>query len=197
MVIPGIEKYSVILASRSPRRQQLLKELGVNFAVREVDFDESYPDVLRGKEIACYLSEKKAEPFRKTISPTELVITADTIVWINGKVLGKPSDTDEAVFMIRELSGAVHEVITGVTLLSSIAEKTFCVSTRVTFSRLSENEIRYYAETFRPFDKAGAYGIQEWIGLAACSKINGSYYNVVGLPSERLYAELKKFVLRK
>jgi len=132
--------------------------------------------------------------FLSEIKDNEIVITADTIVWCKGRVLGKPAGADEARQMIRYLSDDTHEVITGVTILSKAKEKTFSVSTKVTFERLSDEEINFYVEGFQPYDKAGAYGIQEWIGLAACSRIEGSYFNVVGLPVQRLYKELQKFI---
>ncbi|MCX6303141.1 MAG: Maf-like protein [Bacteroidia bacterium] len=194
MITDNLNKYRIILASRSPRRQQLLKQLGLRFKVVIKDFDESYPENLSGEKIAIYLAGQKARSFRNEISDNEIVITADTIVWCNNQVLGKPADKEEARQMLRDLSGNTHEVITGVSLLSASKEKTFSVSTKVTFDNLSDEEIDYYIERFSPYDKAGAYGIQEWIGLAACSRIEGSYFNVVGLPVQRLYKELQLFI---
>jgi len=194
MIIDDLNKYRIILASRSPRRQQLLQELGIKFEVVVRDYDESYPEELKGKEIAEYLSGEKARHYLAEIKDNEIIITADTIVWCNDKVLGKPADAEEAKNMIRELSGNVHDVITGVTLLSNKKEKTFTDLTRVTFEEMSGEEISYYVENFKPFDKAGAYGIQEWIGITACSRIEGSYFNVVGLPVQKLYKELKEFI---
>lgn len=194
MISDELNKYRIILASSSPRRQQLLKLLGIEFDIVIRDYDETYPPHLAGEEIAVYLAGVKAASFRNKLAGNEIVITADTIVWCNNRVLGKPSDADEAKKMIRDLSGNTHEVITSVVLLSSFKEKSFSVSTRVTFSALSEEEINYYIENFRPYDKAGAYGIQEWIGIAGCSRIEGCYFNVVGLPVQRLYEELKKFI---
>jgi septum formation protein len=194
MLIDDLNKYRIILASRSPRRQQLLRETGLRFEVVVREYEESFPGNLKGAEIAAYLSRQKAECFKGEVTLNEIVITADTIVWCNNKVLGKPADTDDAKKMIRELSGNTHEVITGVTLLSASKEKTFTDSTRVTFEKLSAEEISYYVDNFKPFDKAGAYGIQEWIGIAACSRIEGSYFNVVGLPVQKLYKELKEFI---
>jgi septum formation protein len=194
MITDNLNRYRIILASRSPRRQQLLKQLGIRFDVVLKDYDESYPENLSGEKIAIYLARKKAESFRNEISDNEIVITADTIVWCKSKVLGKPADKEEARQMLRDLSGDTHEVITGVSLLSSSKEKTFSVSTKVTFDSLPDEEIDYYIERFSPYDKAGAYGIQEWIGLAACSHIEGSYFNVVGLPVQRLYKELRLFI---
>jgi septum formation protein len=195
MIVDNLNKYRIILASRSPRRQQLLRQLGIKFDVVIRDNIEAYPPGLSGEEIAVYLAREKAGSFRNKLSDNEIVITADTIVWCNNRVLNKPANANEARLMISDLSGNTHEVITGVSLLSSVKEKTFSVSTKVTFMRLSDEEINYYIEKYRPYDKAGAYGIQEWIGLAACSRIEGSYFNVVGLPAQRLYEELKEFVM--
>ncbi len=194
MITDNLNKYRIILASRSPRRQQLLRQVGIRFDVIIKDYTESYPENLSGEEIAVYLTREKAKLFKNEISDNEIVITADTIVWCKNRVLGKPAGAEEARQMIRDLSDDTHEVITGVSLLSSSKEKTFSVSTKVTFARLSDEEINYYIEKFRPYDKAGAYGIQEWIGLAACSRIEGSYFNVVGLPVQRLYKELQEFI---
>jgi septum formation protein len=195
MIVDNLNKYRIILASRSPRRQQLLRQLGIKFDVVIRDYIETYPPDLSGEEIAVFLAREKASSFRNKLSDNEIVITADTIVWCNKRVLNKPANANEARLMISDLSGNTHEVITGVSLLSSVKEKTFSVSTKVTFARLSDEEINYYIEKFRPYDKAGAYGIQEWIGIAACSRIEGSYFNVVGLPVQRLLTELKSFVI--
>lgn len=194
MMITSLDKYRIVLASRSPRRQQLLRELGLKFEVAEIDFNETFPENLKGEEAAIWLAKGKADSFRKKLSDKEIVITADTIVWCNGKVLGKPSDYEDARRMIREISGNTHEVITGVNLLSLKKEASFSETTRVTFEKLSEEEIEYYINEFKPFDKAGAYGIQEWIGIAACSRIEGSYFNVVGLPVQKVYKELMEFM---
>jgi len=194
MIIEDLNSYRIILASRSPRRQQLLKEAGLNFDVVIRDYDETCPENLPGEEIARFLSHQKAYSFRNEISDNEIIITADTIVWCRNKILGKPVDPDDARRMLVELSGNTHEVITGVTILSSAKEKTFSETTRVTFESLSEEEILFYIEKFKPFDKAGAYGIQEWIGIIACSGIEGSYFNVVGLPVQRLFRELELFI---
>jgi septum formation protein len=190
----NLKNYRIILASRSPRRQQLLKDLGLRFDIIVGDFVEDYPVNLNGKEIAMYLAKAKAVYFKDEVADNEIIITADTIVWCNGRVLGKPAGRNEAAEMIRDLSGNTHEVITGVTLLSSTKERTFFDTTKVTFEPLTDEEIGYYVEKFHPYDKAGAYGIQEWIGIAACSRIEGSYFNVVGLPVHKLYKELKEFV---
>jgi septum formation protein len=194
MVTDDLTKYRIILASRSPRRQELLRGLGLRFDVITRDYPEAYPENLTGGEIAMYLAKEKAGYFRNEIADNEIIITADTIVWCNGRVLGKPDDKNKAAEMIRDLSGNTHEVITGVTLLSATKERTFFDSTKVTFESLTDEEINYYIEEFRPFDKAGAYGIQEWIGIAACSRIEGSYFNVVGLPVHKLYRELQYFI---
>jgi septum formation protein len=169
--------------------------MGLKFDVVIREYEESYPANLKGEEIALYLASLKSESFKKEISSNEIVITADTIVWCNNEVLGKPSDFHDARRMIRALSGNTHEVITGVALLSSSKERVFADTTKVTFERLSEEEIDYYIDNFKPYDKAGAYGIQEWIGVAACSRIEGSYFNVVGLPVQKLYQELKEFIM--
>ncbi|HBE40094.1 MAG TPA: septum formation protein Maf [Bacteroidales bacterium] len=189
-----LNRFRIILASGSPRRKQLLEELGLEFDVITRNYSEAFPEKLKGEEIALYLSGKKADLFRDELSENEILITADTIVWCNGRVLGKPSDKEEAYSMIKALSGNTHQVITGVTLLSASAERSFSDITNVTFDFLTAEEINYYIGNFKPFDKAGAYGIQEWIGLAACSRIEGSYFNVVGLPVQKLYRELIGFV---
>lgn len=170
--------------------------MGISFEVSLKDYPEIYPPDLSGREIAEYLAREKASFFRSEISDNMIVITADTIVWCNNEVLGKPADVFDARRMISAISGNTHEVITGVTLLSVEKERTFSESTRVTFEELSDDEIAYYIEEYQPFDKAGAYGIQEWIGLAACSRIEGSYFNVVGLPVQRLYKELRGFIIK-
>jgi septum formation protein len=195
MLIDNLSKHRIILASRSPRRQELLRELGVMFEIVVKEFDETYPTHLKSEEIALYLAHSKAIQFKNNISDNEIVITADTIVWCNNKVLGKPLNYDDAISMLKEISGTTHEVITGVCLYSSVKEKAFSVTTKVTFETLSDEEIVYYIAKFKPYDKAGAYGIQEWIGLATCSHIEGSYFNVVGLPVQRLYKELQNFIL--
>jgi septum formation protein len=194
MLTKDLCNFRIILASRSPRRQQLLHELGLEFEVSVIEFDETYPADLKGKEIAEYISRGKAGSFAGIVKEDEIVITADTIVWCDNKVLGKPKDCEDAAAMLTRISGNTHEVITGVTLLTKHKERTFSVSSKVTFDTLSGEEIRFYIENFRPYDKAGAYGIQEWIGLAACSSIEGSYFNVVGLPVRTLYRELKEFI---
>lgn len=189
-----LNSYRVILASRSPRRQQLLKELGVKFDTVIRDFEETFPEGLTGEEIARFVAHSKAVSFRDEIADNEIVITADTIVWCNNQVLGKPVDKQDAFRILKEISGNTHEVITGVSIFSKKKEVTFSDSTKVTFEVLSDDDINYYIDKYKPYDKAGAYGIQEWIGIVACSKIEGSYFNVVGLPVQRLYFELKNFL---
>lgn len=195
MIIDNLNKFKFILASRSPRRQQLLSDMGLKFDVVIMDYEETFPADLTGEEIARYVAHEKALSFNNKISDNEIIITADTIVWCNNKILGKPQNHEDALRILREISGNTHEVITGVTLLSKHKENTFSVSTKVTFETLSDEELNYYIQKFEPFDKAGAYGIQEWIGIIACSHIDGSYFNVVGLPVQRLYAELRQFIL--
>ena len=195
MIIDKLNDFKIILASRSPRRQQLLRELGLKFDVVVEEYDESYPAGLTGEEIARYVSYEKAALFRNRLSENEIVIAADTIVWCNNKVLGKPADREDAIAILKEISGNTHEVITGVSLRTKNREMTFSDTTKVTFEAFSEEEIHYYIDNFKPYDKAGAYGIQEWIGIIACSHIDGSYFNVVGLPVQRLYRELQDFIL--
>ncbi len=194
MIADILNNYRIILASQSPRRQQLLKELGLNFEVVVKEYSETYPENFTGKDIALFVAQQKASLFKDEITENELVITADTIVWCNNQVLGKPLNSGDAAKILREISGNTHEVITGVCILSSVMEKSFTVSTKVTFEIIADEEIEYYIQNFRPFDKAGAYGIQEWIGIIACSHIEGSYFNVVGLPVHQLYRELQEFV---
>jgi len=194
MGIDEINKYRIILASKSPRRRELLKDLGIVFEVMVSDWTEEYPPHLKGPEIAVYLAGEKARSLRNRINPGEIIITADTVVWCNGKVLDKPSDREDAREIIKEISGNTHDVITGVSLLSLNKQRSFFSSTKVTFSELTDEEIEYYIAKFEPYDKAGAYGIQEWIGLAACSHIEGSYFNVMGLPVEQVYRELQQFI---
>jgi septum formation protein len=194
MILNQFDNLKIILASRSPRRQHLLKELGLKFDVVIREYNEVYPEGLKGEEIARFVAHEKAASFKNEITDNEIVIAADTIVWCNNKVLGKPVDHDDAVWILKQISGNTHEVVTGVSFLSRSKEYTFSDTTRVTFETLSDQEINYYITKYKPYDKAGAYGIQEWIGIIACSHINGSYFNVVGLPVQRLYKELQKFV---
>ena len=195
MLVDKLNEFNIILASRSPRRQQLLHELGLKFDVVIKDYVETYPEGLDGEEIARYIAYEKAASFKNQLSANDIVIAADTIVWCNKKVLGKPLDQEDAIAILKEISGNTHEVITGVSIRSHSREITFSESTKVTFEKFTDEEIAYYIANYRPFDKAGAYGIQEWIGIIACSHIDGSYFNVVGLPVQRLYKELQRFIL--
>ena len=189
-----MEKYKLLLASKSPRRREIMDLLRIPYTVVTMEgLDESYPAELPPEKVSEFISNKKAEAFLRNISEDELVITADTIVICEGQILGKPKDEKEAKEILRFLSGKTHEVSTGVTLASKTKKVTFSSVTKVKFADLSEDEIRYYVEKFRPLDKAGAYGIQEWIGAVAVAEINGSFYNVMGLPVHRLYQELKNF----
>lgn len=187
--------YRIILASNSPRRKELLAGIDIPFEVRVLqDIDESYPADLPTKEIAGYISRKKADAYRQTMAADELVITADTIVVLGQEVMGKPKDAAEAHRMLRDLSGKTHQVITGVTLTTLTQQKSFSVETDVTFKQLSDEEIDYYVTHYRPFDKAGAYGIQEWIGHIGVTALHGSYFNVMGLPVQRIYEALGTFI---
>lgn len=190
--LKNLERYKVVLASNSPRRKQLLEQLGVNFTTRVLSgIDESYPQDLPVEEIAEYISQKKATAYCEQMTEDELVITADTIVVCGNKVMGKPKDSEDACDMLRELSGKTHKVVTGVTITTKDKTISFSTITEVDFAELTEKEITYYVETYKPLDKAGAYGIQEWIGCVGVSGMKGSYYNVMGLPIFRLYQELK------
>lgn len=191
-MLSHLNKYHIILASASPRRRQLLSGLGIDFEVRTLaGIDESYPDHLQGEAIAAYISKAKAEAYRATLAPNDLVITADTIVSVDGNVLGKPANEAEAHQMLQLLSGRTHKVVTGVTLMTKSQQQTFTATTSVTFAPLTEAEITHYITHYRPLDKAGAYGIQEWIGMIAVESIQGSYFNVMGLPVQRLYKALR------
>ena len=218
MLQEKLSKYNIILASKSPRRQFLLKELGLDFEIRVKDVDESFPQKLKGEKIALYLCRKKAEAFSNELKPNDLLITADTIVWIGNQVLNKPADFNEAVKMLKMLSGKMHTVYTGVCIgcysprpyrngsfgrafqggvarfgvTGDVKMKTFAVSTKVFFKKLSDEEIDFYVTNYKPYDKAGAYGAQEWIGYVGVKKIIGSYFNVMGLPVRELYEEMMK-----
>ena len=184
--------YQLILASASPRRKELLAGLNIPFEVRLIDgIDETYPPELPTDEVPLYISQKKAAAYKANISPHTIVLTADTVVVCNEQILGKPIDEADARRMLQMLSGKTHRVITGVTLLVEGNSKSFSVATDVIFKPLSAAEIDYYIRTFKPFDKAGAYGIQEWIGYIGVTAINGSYFNVMGLPVQRIYEELR------
>ena len=191
-MLDNLEKYKVILASGSPRRRELMAGLGVNYEVRILpDVDESYPDTLQGEEIPLYIAKEKADAYIPMMQPDELIITADTIVWLDGKVLGKPRDREDALQMLRTMSGRTHEVFTGVCITTTDWQRSF-TQTEVRFATLSEDEIIYYVDNFKPMDKAGAYGVQEWIGFIGVENISGSYYNIMGLPVQKLYRELLK-----
>lgn len=180
------------MASNSPRRKELLAGLGLPYEVRVLPgIDESYPDTLQGEAIPVYISQRKAEAYRGTLADNELLITADTIVWLDGRVLGKPADEAEAVAMLKALSGRRHQVITGVSLTTRSFSKSFASVSEVVFAPLDDEEIEWYVSKFRPMDKAGAYGVQEWIGFVGVESLSGSYFNVMGLPVQRLYRELK------
>ncbi len=193
-MLENLKNYHVILASNSPRRRELLAGLGIDYEVRVLSgVDESYPETLPVADIAEYIAAKKAEAYRQTMGDGELIITADTVVICGDEVMGKPTDEADASRMLRQLSGRVHHVTTGVCLTTCRQQRRFSVTTEVTFKQLSDEEINYYVKKYRPFDKAGAYGIQEWIGYIGCTGLNGSYYNVMGLPVQRIYQELLLF----
>lgn len=183
----------LILSSNSPRRKELLQGLGVPFDVLVIKgIDESYPDTLPATEVAEYIAQKKAIPYRDNLIGTDnIVLTADTVVVCGNDIMGKPTDEQDAFRMLRELSGKTHQVYTGVCLTTTAMQKHFTVCTDVTFKELSDDEIWHYIRTYKPMDKAGAYGIQEWIGYIGITGIKGSYYNVMGLPVQRIYEELK------
>ncbi len=196
MVTPfeNLRKYSVILASGSPRRRELLSSIGLEYKVRTIEgISEEYPANLNAEEVPQFISREKAQAYRATMEKNELIITADTVVALDNKILGKPHGKDEAVEMLQFLSGRTHQVITGVTLMTETREETFATTSNVTIAKLLDNEIEYYIEKYKPYDKAGAYGIQEWIGMIGVTGIEGSFFNVMGLPVQRLYTLLKTF----
>ena len=193
-MLDNLKKYRLILASNSPRRKELLAGLGLDYEVRTLpDVDESYPESLQGGDIPLYISRMKADAYKPMLQSDELMITADTIVWMDGMVLGKPRNKLGAIEMLRQLSGGVHYVYTGVSITTQTRQESFYVATEVRFANLTDEEIEYYVDTYQPMDKAGAYGVQEWIGYIGVENIQGSYFNVMGLPVQRLYTELKKF----
>lgn len=194
-LLSHLNKYHIILGSQSPRRSELLASLNIPFEVKTIDLEETYPKELVGVDIPVYLAEKKADEHIKTLDDNTLLITADTIVWHEGKVYNKPTDKHEAYTMLKSLSGKTHQVITGVCICTLKKRKVFHVISDVRFARLNSHEINYYIEHFKPYDKAGAYGIQEWIGYIGVEYIEGSYFNVMGLPIQRLYTELKNWKL--
>ena len=193
-MLDNLKKYNIVLASNSPRRKELLQRMGVNFKVRTLfGIDESYPDSLRGEDIVRYISRNKAQAYRSSMAPNELLITADTIVYVEGEVMGKPKTAEQAKEMLHKLSGKSHQVITGVTIVTADRTEDFGVTSQVKFAEITDEEINFYVDNYLPFDKAGAYGIQEWIGIVAVEEIKGSYFNVVGLPVPPLYQKLKTF----
>lgn len=190
-----LKKCEILLASGSPRRKELLSVLGIPFRVVEASHGhETYPEHLKAGDIALYLAEQKSLAYAGIIGENQILLTADTIVWHHGRELGKPSGDGEARSMLAKLSGSTHQVYTGVWLRSTCEGKGFLVSTDVTFSRLTAQEITHYVEHYRPFDKAGSYGIQEWIGHIGVERIQGSYFNVMGLPVQRVYSEIKSMI---
>jgi len=193
MVLENLKNYRIILASKSPRRQELLADLGIEFETETHEIDEVFPEGLPMEEIPQFLARLKAEPFVGTMKENDLVITSDTIVYVEGEVLGKPADYTDAVKMMEKLSGRRHEVVTGVCLTSKNKQVSFASVTDVFFKALSRDEIDYYITHYKPYDKAGAYGIQEWIGYIGIERIEGSYFNVMGLPVQHLYEELRKW----
>lgn len=194
-MLDNLNKYNIILASNSPRRKELLAGLGISFEVRVLkDIDESYPArSISAHDVPLYIAGKKADGNRESMKPNDLLITADTVVIVDNEILGKPTDEADARRMLHKLSGKTHCVVTGVCLTSADKQKRFAVSTDVTFKKLTDEEIDYYVSTYHPLDKAGAYGIQEWIGYIGVTGLSGSYFNVVGLPVQRIYNELLCF----
>ncbi|MGQ8338863.1 Maf family nucleotide pyrophosphatase [Sunxiuqinia sp. A32] len=193
MVLKNLEKYQLVLASMSPRRQKLLSDLGLEFKVVDAGVEESYPEELGMTAIPEFLAELKANAIKEKLQENEILITADTIVWKDDKVIGKPENKEDAIRILNELSGSQHQVITGMCVQSTSKKYCFHAVTEVWFDKLSDDEIQFYVDSHKPFDKAGAYGIQEWIGYVGIEKIDGSFYNVMGLPIHKLYQYLKKF----
>lgn len=185
-----LKKYILILASGSPRRQQFFKDLDLDFEIRLKEIEEIYPPELKAYEITNYLAELKASAYEGELNPNEILITSDTIVWHNDKALGKPKDEQDAFEILKSLSNATHEVITSVCFKTNEKIEILHEITKVTFNELSEESIRYYLENYKPYDKAGSYGIQEWIGFIGVSKIEGSYANVMGMPTDKVYEYL-------
>ncbi len=193
MLKEKLNKINIILASGSPRRQQFFKEMDLHYSIRLKEIEEIYPDHLQAEEITNFLAELKANAFENELKENDVLVTSDTIVWLNGKALGKPKDYDDAFQMLQQLANQTHEVITSVCLKSIDKIEVFHCVTKVTFGNLSDEAIRYYLDNYKPFDKAGSYGIQDWIGLIGISKIEGSYTNVVGLPTEMLFQKLMNY----
>lgn len=193
-MLDNLKKYNIVLASKSPRRQELMRGIGLDFSVLTKDVDETYPLHLSVFDVAPYLSVKKAKAFEEAELPDNyMVITADTVVVVEGKILGKPKDENEAREMLVTISGKKHSVITGVTVLTKDKVKTFSAASKVMFEKLDNEEIDFYVSNYKPFDKAGSYGIQEWIGYIGVACVEGSYFNVMGLPTQKLYKVLKTF----
>lgn len=192
-MLNNLNRYKIILASRSPRRQQLLQLMGLQFEVRTKETDETFPAHLKREQVVMHLALKKALAFEEEIIENELIITADTIVVLNDDVINKPEDRADAIRMLQKLSGNMHEVFTGVCLMSTEKKELFNVRSEVYFKPINITDIEYYIDNFKPYDKAGAYGIQDWFGLTCIEKINGSFYNVMGMPSKELYDYLQKF----
>ncbi|RZJ30473.1 MAG: septum formation protein Maf [Flavobacterium sp.] len=190
MLSEKLKSWKIILASGSPRRQQFFKDLHLDFEIRLKETEEIFPPELQASEITDYLARLKASAFEGELAPDEILVTSDTIVWLNGKSVGKPKDYDDAIAILKSLSGATHEVYTSVCFKTAGSENVISDVTKVTFNEITEPEIRFYLDNYKPFDKAGAYGIQDWIGLVAVRKIEGSYANVMGLPVDKVYAYL-------
>ncbi|MGB0885176.1 MAG: Maf family nucleotide pyrophosphatase [Chitinophagales bacterium] len=188
-----MENFNIILASKSPRRKELLGNIVPNFILKTKDVEEIYPNTLAAKEVAAYLAKLKADAFTEDLKPNDIVITSDTTVVLGKTIYGKPKDRQDAIEIIQALSGKMHEVITGVCLKNIYKEEVFSCTTKVFFKTLSLEEIEYYVDTFKPFDKAGAYAIQEWIGFIGIEKIEGDYNNIVGLPLQALHTKLTQF----
>jgi len=194
MLIDVLKNYKIFLGSKSPRRHDLLKGAHIHFELLNIDTNEDYPLHLKSFKIPLYLCEKKAEKAQLIFDDKTILITADTIVWLNNKVINKPVDKDDAIRILKTLSGNCHEVYTAVCLKSLNKKVSFYVKSKVYFRKLNKKEILYYVETFKPYDKAGAYGIQEWLGYIAIKKVDGSFYNVMGLPISALYKKLGEFI---
>lgn len=190
MLNEKLKDFNIILASGSPRRHQFLKDLNIDFEVKLKPVEEIYPEHLKREEITDYLAKLKAEAFQNGLKTNDILITSDTIVWLNKNAIGKPKDKNDAFEMISSISNQTHDVITSICFTQQEQQKVVNTITSVTFKALTEEEIRYYINTYKPFDKAGAYGIQEWIGAIGITKIEGSYNNVVGLPTHLLYETL-------
>ena len=193
MILKNLKNKKLVLASKSPRRQQLLAGMDVEFEVRTKDVDESCPAALRGGEIPSYLAKVKADAFRQELAPNEVLITADTVVWVDDQVLNKPENREEAISMLKLLSGNVHHVYTGVSVVSKDKSVVFVDETKVEFVLLNDEEIAHYIDKYKPYDKAGSYGVQEFIGYIGINRLEGSYFNVMGLPVHKLYEVLKDF----